>query len=161
MTDSRLRKKSQQCYVADTAASRQTLNFPDMHARVLVVDDEPDFVHLLVYNLTRAGFEVISATNGLDAVHLARRHAPDVVLLDVMMPGCDGFSVCEVLGRSPVTARVPVILITALNGVAARARGLEAGAVHQFTKPVEFPQLLRTIQDVINRQRKLFGPPAS
>ena len=102
-----------------------------MSIRILVVDDEPDFVQLMAYNLSRAGFEVLQATNGLEAVHLARRHVPDQVLLDVMMPGFDGFSVCEVLGRSPATARVPVIMVTALDGVSARARGLEAGAVQQ------------------------------
>jgi two-component system phosphate regulon response regulator PhoB len=128
-----------------------------MSTKVLVVDDEPDFVQLMAYNLTRAGFEVLQATNGLDAVHLARRHVPDVVLLDVMMPGFDGFSVCEVLGRSPVTARVPVILVTALDGAAAQARGIEAGAVKQLTKPVELQNLLTTVQEVVKRHRELFS----
>lgn len=127
-----------------------------MSFKVLVVDDEPDFVHLLSYNLTRAGCEVLQATNGLDAVHLARRYVPDVVLLDVMMPGFDGFSVCEVLGRSPTTARVPVIMLTALDGPAAHARGLQAGAVQHLTKLVEFPKLLATVEEVVRRRRELF-----
>lgn len=128
-----------------------------MNTKILVVDDEPDFVQLMAYNLTRAGFEVLQATNGLDAVHLARRYVPDVVLLDVMMPGFDGFSVCEVLGRSPVTSRVPVILVTALDGVAAQARGMEAGAVKQLTKPVNLQTLLATVQEVVKRHRELFS----
>lgn len=127
-----------------------------MSTKILVVDDEPDFVQLMTYNLTRAGFEVLQAANGLDAVHLARRHVPDVVLLDVMMPGFDGFSVCEVLGRSPITSRVPVILVTALNSVTAEARGMEAGAVKQLTKPVTLQTLLATVHEVVKRQRELF-----
>lgn len=128
-----------------------------MSTTILVVDDEPDFVQLMAYNLTRAGFEVLQATNGLDAVQLARRYVPDCVLLDVMMPDFDGFSVCEVLGRSPATSRVPVILVTALNGLAAQARGVEAGAVKQLTKPVALPELLATVQEVIQRHRELFA----
>lgn len=128
-----------------------------MSTKILVVDDEPDFVQLMAYNLSRAGFEVFQATNGLDAVHLARRHVPDVVLLDVMMPGFDGFSVCEVLGRSPVTSRVPVILITALDGEKAQSRGMEAGAVKQLTKPVQLQTLLATVQEVVKRHRELFS----
>lgn len=128
-----------------------------MNPKILVVDDEPDFVQLMAYNLTDAGFEVFSATNGLDAVHLARRHVPDLVLLDVMMPGFDGFSVCEVLGRNEATSRVPVILITALDGTMARARSIEAGAVLHLVKPVERTVLLTTIKDVIKRQRELFA----
>ena len=82
-----------------------------MNTKILVVDDEPDFVRLLVFNLNRAGFDVLEAVNGLDAVHLARRHLPDIVLLDVMMPQLDGFSVCEVLGRNEITARIPVVYV--------------------------------------------------
>jgi DNA-binding response OmpR family regulator len=125
--------------------------------KVLVVDDENDFVQLMVYNLSRAGFDVLPATNGLDAIQLARRYIPDVVLLDVMMPTFDGFSVCEVLGRNSVTARIPVILLTALDGMAARARGMEAGAVQHLVKPVDLPLLLSTIKKIIKGRRELFS----
>jgi DNA-binding response OmpR family regulator len=127
-----------------------------MNTKILVVDDEPDFVQLMTYNLTRAGFVVLQASNGLNAVHLARRHVPDVVLLDVMMPGFDGFAVCEVLGWSSVTSRVPVILLTALDGAVALPRAMRAGAVKQLTKPVPFPTLLATVQEVVQGRRELF-----
>src|SRR5262245_40664784 len=131
------RRMSLDRHTSDAPSTFHFVTLLSVKTKVLVVDDEPDFVHLLAYNLTRAGFEVLEALNGLDAVHLARRHLPDIVLLDVMMPHFDGFSVCEVLARHDSTARIPVVILTALNGPETQERAMQAGAVEQLTKPVE------------------------
>src|SRR5690242_19580680 len=99
-----------------------------MSTRILVVDDEQDMVELLSYNLRSSGFEVLAASNGLEALNKARRDLPDLILLDLMLDGLDGYSVCEILRRQPSTARVPVIMITALAGQIARLNGMAAGA---------------------------------
>src|SRR5580765_2934756 len=99
-----------------------------MSAKILVVDDEPEMVELLSFNLQRRGYDVLAATNGLEALNKARQHLPDLILLDLMLEGLDGYSVCEILRRQPSTATVTVIMLTALTGQIARANGMEAGA---------------------------------
>ncbi len=94
-----------------------------MNPRVLLVDDEPDFVELLQFNLVRRGFEVITAQNGMQAFKVARHESPDVIVLDLMLPDLDGFSVCEILGAQLSTRDIPVIILSALDGKLNRQRG--------------------------------------
>src|SRR6201986_5515011 len=98
-----------------------------MPARVLVVDDILSNVKLLEAKLSAEYFEVISAFNGLEALARMDEAIPDIVLLDVMMPGMDGFEVCRRIKANPRTAHVPVVMITALDQPSDRAAGLEAG----------------------------------
>jgi len=86
-----------------------------MKAKVLLVDDEPDFIRLMQFRLVCRGFDVLCAANGAEALDQARRALPDVVLLDLMLPDIDGFSICEILRSQPSTAGVPVILVSALD----------------------------------------------
>ncbi|HYH39637.1 MAG TPA: response regulator, partial [Azospirillum sp.] len=93
-----------------------------MSARVLVVDDVLPNVKLLAAKLTREYFDVITAYNGPEALEQVRKEAPDIVLLDVMMPGMDGFEVCEKIRSDPATMHIPVVMVTALSDVADRVR---------------------------------------
>lgn len=120
-----------------------------MPGRVLVVDDIPPNVKLLEAKLTSEYYDVITADNGLTAIELARTQAPDLILLDVMMPGLDGFKVCERLKEDPLTAHIPVIMVTALSDTADRVRGLQAGADDFLSKPVRDVPLFARVRSLI------------
>ncbi len=108
-----------------------------MTARILVVDDIEANVRLLEAKLSAEYYEVISATDGVTALAMAAADKPDIILLDVMMPGMDGFQVCRRLKEDASTRHIPVVLITALDGRADRIAGLEAGADEFLTKPID------------------------
>src|SRR5437868_15121305 len=108
-----------------------------MKPRVLVVDDESDFIELLKYNLGSQGFDILTAINGMEALNAARRELPDVVLVDLMLPDIDGFSVCEILRSQPSTSKVPIIVVSALDGDYVKSRGLQTGVAGCFKKPVD------------------------
>ena len=107
-----------------------------MTARVLVVDDIPANRKLLDARLSAEYFEVATASDGFEALEVCARAQCDIVLLDVMMPGMDGFEVCRRLKTDPKTHHIPVIIVTALDQPSDRIRGLEAGADDFLTKPV-------------------------
>src|SRR5262245_29809975 len=119
-----------------------------MSARILVVDDEPDFVEFVALHLKQRGFEVFTANNGLDALLHARRLLPELIVLDVMMDGIDGYSVCEILRRQPVTQQIPIILVTAATGRIAHLNGLASGADDFLPKPFSARELLRRVNKV-------------
>src|SRR5512135_2228166 len=98
-----------------------------MSARVLVVDDLPPNVKLLEAKLNAEYFDVVTAFDGPSAIASAQTKSPDVILLDVMMPGMDGFEACRRLKTDPSTMHIPIIMVTALSETADRVRGLEAG----------------------------------
>jgi two-component system cell cycle response regulator len=108
-----------------------------MSARILVVDDIEANVRLLEAKLSAEYYEVMSATDGVTALAMAAAEKPDIVLLDVMMPGMDGFQVCRRLKEDAATRHIPVVLITALDGRSDRIAGLEAGADEFLTKPID------------------------
>mgnify|MGYP000008725094 FL=1 len=99
-----------------------------MSARILVVDDILPNVKLLEAKLVSEYYDVITATNGEDALRRVKEDGPDLVLLDVMMPGMDGFEVCKRIKEDPQTLHVPVVMVTALTDVQDRVKGLESGA---------------------------------
>lgn len=84
-----------------------------MMSKILIVEDEPDIVELLAYNLHQAGFETTTASNGEDALRHVNIHPPDLILLDLLLPGVDGLEVCQMLKDNPETAHIPVIMLTA------------------------------------------------
>ena len=108
-----------------------------MRKKILVVEDDPDLVELLSFNLRGCGFTVSTASDGLDALKKARAILPDLILLDLMLPELDGFGVCEILRREPETARIPIIMVTAMSSQFARMAGLEAGANDYIAKPCQ------------------------
>jgi len=120
-----------------------------MSERILVVDDEPDVVELIGFNLRRHGYEVVSAHNGLEALLKARRVQPDLVVLDVMMDGMDGLSACEILRAQPSTRNIPVIILTAAAGEMARLNSVAAGAVDFMTKPFSPLELITKVRRIL------------
>jgi two-component system cell cycle response regulator len=119
-----------------------------MTARVLVVDDLLPNIKLLEARLSAEYFDVITATNGFEALQLCRDGRCDIVLLDVMMPGMDGFEVCRRLKADPATLHLPVVMVTALDQPADRVRGLEAGADDFLTKPVDEIALIARVRSL-------------
>src|SRR5476649_2672781 len=120
-----------------------------MTARVLVVDDILSNVKLLEAKLSAEYFEVVSAYNGADALARIAEHIPDIVLLDVMMPGMDGFEVCRRIKADPKTAHVPVVMVTALDQPSDRVAGLDAGADDFLTKPVDDAALFARVRSLV------------
>lgn len=117
--------------------------------KVLVVDDEPSIVELIRYNLEQAGHAVVSAGDGPGALAAFRAEQPDVVVLDVMLPGMDGFEVCRAIRQE---STVPVILLTAKKEEIDRVVGLELGADDYVTKPFSPRELLARVKAVLRRQ---------
>lgn len=120
---------------------------------VLVVEDEPDVVDLLRYNLNRAGFNVLIANNGIDGLALARKNQPNVIVLDIMMPGMDGRAVCRALKGDSMTQQLPVIMLTAKTDVGDRIQGLELGADDYVTKPFSPRELVLRVEALLRRIR--------
>ena len=119
-----------------------------MTARVLVVDDIPANVKLLEAKLLAEYFGVVTATNGRDAIALCERGEVDIVLLDVMMPGMNGFEVCRRLKGTPATAHIPVVIVTALDQPRDRLQGLDAGADDFLTKPLDDTALFARVRSL-------------
>ena len=120
-----------------------------MSARVLIVDDLFPNVKLLETKLALEYFDTIAAMNGADAIAICEKGLCDLVLLDVMMPGMDGFEVCAHLKSNPVTAHIPVVMVTALDQPADRLRGLDAGADDFLTKPVDDTALFTRVRSLV------------
>ncbi len=118
---------------------------------LLLVEDEPDLVDLLSFNLERAGYRVESALTGEDGLQTARRLHPDLVLLDLMLPGMDGLEVCRSLRQSAELRDTPVIMLTARGEEQDIVRGLELGADDYITKPFSTPVVLARIKAVLRR----------
>ncbi len=120
-----------------------------MTARILVVDDILVNVKLLEAKLTAEYFDVLTAMSGTEALEIVHRSLPDIVLLDVMMPGMDGFETCRRIKSNPATRHIPVVMITALDQPSDRVQGLEAGAEDFLTKPVNDVALLARVKSLV------------
>jgi two-component system phosphate regulon response regulator PhoB len=118
---------------------------------ILVAEDEKDIRDLLAFNLKREGFAVLEAGDGNDALHLAGERRPDLILLDIMLPGLDGLSVCKALQREESTAGIPVIMLTARGEEVDRIVGLELGAADYVLKPFSVREVILRIRAVLRR----------
>jgi DNA-binding response OmpR family regulator len=129
-----------------------------MTHRILVVDDEPSVTDMIAYNLRKAYYDVSIAADGREALRLAGKFNPDLILLDLMIPEMDGLDVCRELRK---TSKVPVIMITALGEETDRIVGLELGADDYVTKPFSMRELMARIKAVLRRaQNENTGPAA-
>lgn len=123
--------------------------------KILVVDDEPDAIELIGFNLKSAGYEVITAEDGNEALKKARVFLPSLILLDLMIPEVDGLEVCKILRRDPHTAGIPIIMVTAKAAELDRILGLELGANDYVTKPFSPRELVLRVKNLLSRS----GPP--
>ncbi|HZA27772.1 MAG TPA: response regulator [Actinomycetota bacterium] len=119
---------------------------------LLIADDESGIRSLVRMTLQRKQYEILEASDGEEALALARKHHPELVLLDVMMPGLSGFDVCRALKDDPATADATVVMLTAKAQDGDRAEGIAAGADDYFTKPFSPIALLRKIDDVYGEE---------
>jgi DNA-binding response OmpR family regulator len=117
---------------------------------VLIVDDEPMARTLLRLMLVRAGFNVSEAEDGFDALEKVQINQPDIILLDVMMPGMDGFTVCEELRLREATSKLPVIMLSAKTDLDSINKGLRVGATKYLTKPISPEELTQHVKDVLD-----------
>jgi two-component system response regulator MprA len=115
-------------------------------ARVLVVDDEDDIRTIRVVTLRRAGYDVASAGDGVEAVEAVQRQAPDLIVMDVMMPRADGLEALKRIRAHPPSAHVPVIMLTARSGLTDKARGFERGADDYVAKPFEPAEVVARVR---------------
>jgi two-component system alkaline phosphatase synthesis response regulator PhoP len=118
---------------------------------ILIVDDEADLLDLIEYNLEKEGYNVLKAENGQDGIKLARKHNPDLIILDIMMPKMTGIEVCKVLKEDPVLKVRPVIFLTARGDEKTEIEGLEMGADDFLSKPISTSKLISRIRTVLRR----------
>lgn len=123
-----------------------------MKPKILVVDDEPEAVELAAFNLTQAGYDVKSASDGAQAIRKARTLAPSLIVLDIMLPEIDGFEVCKMLRRDPATASIPILMLTAKAAEVDRVLGLELGADDYLVKPFSPRELVLRIKNLLQRR---------
>jgi DNA-binding response OmpR family regulator len=121
--------------------------------KILVVDDEPDAIELIEFNLKQAGFEVLTAADGDEALRKARTSHPSLIVLDVMLPEIDGLDVCKILRRDPSTVSLPIIMVTAKAAELDRVIGLELGADDYVTKPFSPRELVLRIKKLLQREK--------
>jgi len=125
-----------------------------MRRRILVVEDDPDQLELIRLSLKTAGFAIGTAANGIDALLKTRSVTPDLIVLDLMLPGLNGFDICETLRLDPATAGVPIIMLTGLSGQMNRIAGMESGASDYLLKPFN-------PQELVAKVKKLLGPSSA
>lgn len=118
-------------------------------ARILVVDDEPHIVRLVSFSLERAGHEILEANDALSGIAIIREHKPDLVLMDVMMPGMTGFEALEILKADQATKDVPVVMLSAKSQEYEQAEGLERGAVRYICKPFTPSALVEAVSEMV------------
>jgi two-component system phosphate regulon response regulator PhoB len=131
-----------------------------MKPKILVVDDEPEAVELVEFNLRQAGFDVVTAADGAEALKRARALLPNLIVLDLMLPEVDGLEVCKMLRRDPLTAAVPIVMVTARAAEIDRVLGLELGADDYITKPFSPRELTLRIKKILQRRQAAVQEPA-
>jgi two-component system, OmpR family, alkaline phosphatase synthesis response regulator PhoP len=119
--------------------------------KVLIADDEPDILEIIQFNLQTEGYEVITAKNGDEALDLAKKHQPNLIILDVMMPYKNGIEVCNILRSQPAFQQTLIIFLSALSDESTEVRGLETGADDYLTKPISPKVLISKVNALFRR----------
>ena len=122
--------------------------------KILIADDEPDILEIIQYNLQSEGYEVATAKNGNEAIDMAKRFHPDLIILDIMMPGKNGIEVCNTLRLQPAFKDTLIIFLTALSDEGTEVKGLESGADDYITKPVSPKVLVSKVNALFRRFTK-------
>ncbi len=119
--------------------------------KILVVEDEPDIAKLVSYNLAQEHFKVLTAEDGEQALKVIQREKPNLVVLDLMLPGLSGIEVCKILRDRPETAKLPILMLTAKAGESDRIVGLELGADDYLTKPFSPREMVARVRAILRR----------
>ena len=122
-----------------------------MQEKILVVEDDPDQLETIRTTLKEAGFDVGTATNGVEALEKAQSVSPDLIVLDVMMPELDGFAVCATLREDAATASIPVLMLTGLCSYISQLAGFESGATDYIVKPFDPAQLISKVKALLRQ----------
>ncbi len=122
--------------------------------KILVVEDDPSSMRLTNYILERKGYQVITASNGFEGLRKARSDKPDLIVLDIMLPGVDGYEICNRLREDSATARLPIMMLSAKAREVDRDIGLKVGADEYLTKPALPSEIASRIEDLLARENK-------
>ncbi len=122
--------------------------------KILIADDEPDILEIIQFNLQVEGYEVITAKNGDEAIDQAKKHHPDLIILDIMMPGKNGIDVCNILRMQPAFKETLIVFLSALSDEGTEIRGLEMGADDYLTKPIRPKILVSKVHALFRRLNK-------
>ena len=125
--------------------------------KILIADDEPDILEIMNYNLSAEGYEIVCAKNGNEAIDLAKKHQPSMIILDIMMPGKNGIEVCKILRLQPQFKDTVIIFLSALNDEGTEIKGLETGADDYITKPISPKVLTSKVNALFRRVTKETG----
>ncbi|MCD6379348.1 response regulator [bacterium] len=117
--------------------------------KVLVVDDEENITQILEFSIAAEGYEVVTASNGEEAIEKARKEQPNLIILDIMMPKVDGYEACRVIKSNPLTKKIPVILLTAKGREIDKRLGFEVGADDYIVKPFSPSKLIEKINEYL------------
>ena len=124
-----------------------------MNANILIADDEPNQLELMSFNLSNAGYSIIKATNGKEAIELIENHSPDLIILDWMMPKMSGIDVCRTLRSRPETKQIPIIILSARSEDSDKSLGLDTGADDYISKPFSPKELISRVKTLLRRAR--------
>lgn len=141
--------------IPEEEVSARIRNFSDTRYKILIVDDEMDTLLPLKRSLQVEDYNIISASNGYEAIDKAKTEIPDLVLLDLMMPEMDGYEVCARLKKDARTKNIPIIMLTARDAVRDKVKGLDIGADDYVTKPFNLNELKARIKTALRRSKKL------
>ncbi len=122
--------------------------------KILVADDEPDISKLIQFTLERRGHEIILAENGQDALDLAKKECPDLILLDVIMPIINGYEVCKLLREDPKTKNIPIIMLSGKTQKTEIEHGIELGAHSYICKPFSPKEFADTVENILNKEKR-------
>jgi two-component system alkaline phosphatase synthesis response regulator PhoP len=121
-----------------------------MDNRILVIDDDPVGLRYVRFTLEKHGYQVMTASNGLEGLRKARTEEPDLVILDIMLPGMDGYEICHRLRAEPATARLPILMFSARSQDKDKAVGQQVGADDYLTKPAEPSEIIRRVESLLS-----------
>jgi len=120
-----------------------------MDKKILVIEDDPATLRLVDYSLRHDGYQVLTASNGLEGIQKAHNEAPDLIILDVMLPGMDGFEICHSLRSEPDTAQLPILMLSAKAQEIDKNTGLKVGADDYLAKPADPSEIVRRVESLL------------
>ncbi|MBM3148800.1 MAG: response regulator transcription factor [Chloroflexi bacterium] len=126
-----------------------------MSKKILVIEDDPSTLRFIEYTLQQAGFEVLLAKNGLDGLRMAQTQHPDLIILDIMLPGLDGYEVCRRLRQKPATANILVLMLSAKARQEDKDTGMKMGADDYLSKPVDPSEIIKRVQSMLTGTGKV------